>query len=126
MKRVSRLGIWLCGLPLSFPPASSQALVEREKYLVEHVAHCVDCHTRLLPEGKPDTANALQGVYSQLTTPDITSAGALWKVWREQGFVRFLKTGIAPDGRLSRQPMPAFKLRPDDAGAIAEYLKTLK
>ena len=79
MKRVSRLGIWLCGLPLSFPPASSQALVEREKYLVEHVAHCVDCHTRLLPEGKPDTANALQGVYSQLTTPDITSAGAYGK-----------------------------------------------
>jgi len=126
MKRVSSLGIWLCGLLLSLPPASSQALVDRGKYLVEHVAHCGDCHTRLMPERKPDTANALKGAHGQLTTPDITSAGALWKAWREEGFVRFLKTGVAPDGRPARHPMPAYKLRPDDAGAIAAYLKTRK
>jgi hypothetical protein len=69
MKRISRLGVWLCGLPLSFPPASSQALVERGKYLVEHLAHCGDCHTRLMPEGKRYTANVLKGAHSQLTTP---------------------------------------------------------
>jgi mono/diheme cytochrome c family protein len=126
MKTVSWPGIWLWELLLLFSTASSQPLADRGNYLVDHVAHCGDCHTRLTPEGRRDWTNALKGTHGRVTTPDITSSGALWKAWREEGFVKFLETSVAPDGRLARHPMSAYKLRPDDAGAIAEYLKTLR
>ncbi|PWU03796.1 MAG: hypothetical protein C5B51_18225 [Terriglobia bacterium] len=127
MTRVLWLGLWIAGLSLLAVPAPAQTLVERGKYLVERVAHCGDCHTPPDSKGKPDTTRLLKGVKTQyMTTPDITSAGPLWLSWKDEGILRFLETHNTPSGGTSKHPMPPYKLRPDDAGAIVAYLKTLK
>jgi hypothetical protein len=40
--------------------------------------------------------------------------------------VKFLETGLDPEGHATDSHMPAYKLRPHDAEAIVAYLKTLK
>jgi len=120
------LGVGMGGLLLLAAPVSAQALVERGKYLVDHVAHCGDCHTPATPQGRPDPAKLLKGVNSRISSPDITAAGPLWANWKEQGFQTFLETGRPPSGKAAQHPMPGYKLRRDDAGAIVQYLKTLQ
>jgi mono/diheme cytochrome c family protein len=116
----------MVGLLIPIIPVCAQTPVERGKYLVEHVAHCGDCHTPTTPQGKPDMTKWLKGVNGRISTPDITASGALWTNWKEEGFLSFLEKGRAPSGQPAHHPMPPFKLRPDDAGAIVQYLKTLK
>jgi hypothetical protein len=40
--------------------------------------------------------------------------------------LNYLKTGLGPDGKPSDPPMPAYKLKPEDAEAVLDYLKSLK
>jgi mono/diheme cytochrome c family protein len=121
------MGVWIGGLALPAVPMHAQTLAERGKYLVEKVGHCGDCHTPSTGNGKPDATKLLKGAKTAYTnTPDITSSGPLWVSWKEEGFVRFLETGAAPSGQTARHPMPPYKLRPDDAAAIVQYLKTVK
>ena len=40
--------------------------------------------------------------------------------------LNYLKTGLDPSGKPSDPPMPAYKLKHEDAEAILEYLKSLK
>ncbi len=120
-------GAWIAGLAFLAISLRAETLAERGKYLVERVAHCGDCHTPVTAAGRPDAAKLLKGAKTAYTTtPDITSSGTLWFSWKEEGFVRFLETGAGPSGQAARHPMPPYKLRPDDAGAIVQYLKTLK
>jgi mono/diheme cytochrome c family protein len=107
-------------------PVSAQTLAERGKFLVEKVGHCGDCHTPTTAAGKPDVNRFLKGVNGRQATPDITSSGELWANWKEEGFLNFLERGMAPSGSTARHPMPAYKLRPDDAESIIQYLKTVK
>ena len=117
----------VCGLVLSVFDAHAQALVDRGKSLVEKVGHCGDCHTPGAENGKPDPTRLLKGVKSaRLSTPDLTSSGDIWANWKEDGLRNFLERGMAPSGNRARHPMPAYKLRPDDAESIVQYLKTLK
>jgi hypothetical protein len=60
------------------------------------------------------------------TSPDLTSPGRLFARWGEAGLEKFLETGTGPSGHAADPPMPAYKLRPDDAKAIVAYLKSLK
>jgi|SRR5581483_614793 len=89
--------------------------VEYGKYLTEHVANCSTCH-----------ASSLKGVGTPNPSPDLTSSGQLFSRWGERGLVRFLETGVDPQGRAAPSHMPAFKLRPHDAQAIVAYLKSLR
>lgn len=100
--------------------------VERGRYLTEEVAHCQVCHTRHLPGGEPDRSAWLKGADAATDAPDITSGGEIWKTWGETGMSRYLQTGKDPAGRGTGAHMPAYRLRPDDADAIASYLKSLK
>ena len=109
----------------------------RGKYLTEEVAKCQDCHTQRLATGELDRRAWLKGATMELSSkdpsgrssvpvPDITSGGALWPRWGEKGMLRFLETGTNPDGVAAGAPMPAYKLRRDDAEAIVAYLKSLR
>lgn len=121
------MGVWICVLVLRATSMDAQTLVERGKYLVEEVAKCGDCHTPKGLDGKPDFSKLLKGVPSpNSATPDITASGRLWASWKAEGFYNFLRTGMEPSGRQAAHPMPPYKLRADDAGALVEYLKTLK
>jgi len=117
-------------------PMWAQSSVERGKYLVDEVAKCGDCHTPTV-DGKPDMTKYLKGAVLPVqpigevkgwhkTSPDLTPASRLWQRWGEKGLLAFLTTGKNPNGHEADPPMPAYKLKQDDAEAILEYLKTLK
>ena len=108
----------------------------RGKYLVNEVAKCGDCHTPVASNGL-DQQKWLKGTalpfqplqpvpgWSSMA-PDLTSTGPLWRGWGEAGIRKFLETGLDPSGHAPGPPMPAYKLRANDAGDMAAYLKTLK
>ncbi|MCC6345431.1 MAG: c-type cytochrome [Bryobacterales bacterium] len=107
------------------------------KYLVEEVSKCQDCHTPRLENGQLDKDKWLKGAVLDFqpihpvpgwhkTSPDITSSGRLFERWGAAGLKKFLTTGLNPRGHAADPPMPAYKLKPADAEAIVEYLKSLK
>jgi hypothetical protein len=85
--------------------------------------------------GSPDRSKWLQGAIVDFVpnsgveswvkfAPAITSR--LFERWKEADVKKFLETGLRPSGESSHPPMPAYKLRADDAEAVVEYLKSLK
>ncbi|MDQ6705516.1 MAG: cytochrome c [Acidobacteriota bacterium] len=111
--------------------------VERGRYLVEEIAKCQDCHTSRLKTGELDKDNWLKGATLDFQpmnpipkwhakSPDLTAGGRLMQRWGEKGLTEFLKTGLGPTGHAADPPMPAYKMKADDAEAIVAYLKTLK
>jgi mono/diheme cytochrome c family protein len=128
------------GLALVLVAAGSavaeDAQIARGKYLVSVIA-CSDCHTDGALAGKPDMAHFLGGssigfqmpglgyFYSPNLTPDKdTGLGN----WTEAQIVNALTKGIRPDGR-ELAPIMSWRsfanLTPEDAYAIAAYLKSL-
>jgi mono/diheme cytochrome c family protein len=130
----------LFGLSLAYGLACSAAqgdAVSYGKYLVEEVAKCGDCHTPRKATGEFDEEKRLKGAPLDApancdvknwakVAPDLTSSGRLFSKWGERGMMKYLETGLNPQGTTSHPPMPAYKLRPHDAEAIVAYLRTLK
>ncbi len=122
------------GMTASALAAESQ--VERGEYLVT-VMGCGDCHTPGYFLGKPDFAKNLAGsdvgftipglgaFYGRNLTPDKqTGLGN----WTTEQIIIAITTGVRPDGRKLAPIMPYehfAHLKPDDAQAIAAYLKSL-
>lgn len=107
------------------------------KYLVEEVGKCQDCHTPKLEGGEFDRTKWLKGAVLDFaplqpvkgwhkTSPDVTPGGKLWAKWGEAALLKYLQTGLTPSNKPAEPPMPAYKLRPEDAEAVVAYLKTLK
>ena len=130
------LGVFCAASVLVFAADDTDA-VARGKYLVNEVAKCQECHTPRNDKGELDETQWLKGATLDFqpthevkgwhkTAPDLTSTGRLYQRWGEDGLVKFMETGANPRGGKADPPMPAYKLRPDDAKAIVEYLKTLK
>jgi mono/diheme cytochrome c family protein len=118
------------------PEAAKETRLERGKYLVEEVSRCQECHTPILPDGSFDKANWMKGATLvgipakpiedwHQKAPDITSTSKLWTNWKYEGFVAFLQTAKNPRGHKAGPPMPAYTLKPEDAEAMAAYLKSL-
>jgi mono/diheme cytochrome c family protein len=115
---------------------AAQDPVERGRYLVTIMA-CTDCHTPGYFLGMPDMNRFLGGqqvgfeipglgvFHPPNLTPDPeTGLGN----WTEAQIVTALTTGVRPDGRQLAPAMPWMhyaNLTPDDAMAIAVYLKSL-
>ncbi len=118
------------------PALAESPEVARGRYLVG-VISCSDCHTPGGLLGRPDMTRFLGGsdvgfaipglgifVAPNLTPDPATGLGK----WTEKEIVTALTTGVRPDGRILAPIMPwrSFAhLTPDDAGAIAAYLKSL-
>ena len=107
------------------------AQVARGKYLVENIGMCADCHTPMTEKG-PDMSKHLQGATLPFkpTVPvpnwadrSIHLAGL--KGWSDAEAVKFLTTGIDPNGKNARPPMPAYRYNQKDAQAIVSYLRSL-
>lgn len=114
----------------------AEAPVERGKYLVENAAMCGNCHTPTL-DGKPDASKQLKGSTLGFqpigevagwhkTAPDISSTSQLFTRWGDDGFKKFLETGLNPRGHAADPPMPQYRFSSEDAAAILQYLKTVK
>jgi mono/diheme cytochrome c family protein len=110
--------------------------VERGEYLVRF-GGCNDCHTPGYFLGKPESSRFLGGsdvgfdlpgmgtfVGPNLTPDNETGLGN----WSRDQIITAIQTGVRPDGRVLAPIMPwrAFAgLTKSDAGAIADYLKSL-
>ena len=109
----------------------SAALVARGKYLVEQTGMCADCHTQMTEKG-PDMSKHLQGAVlpfkPTVPVPDWAERSANiagLKGWSDEEAVKFLTTGVDPNGKHARPPMPAYRYNKKDAQAITAYLKSL-
>jgi mono/diheme cytochrome c family protein len=116
--------------------AADEATIARGAYLVS-VAGCGDCHTPGHFLGQPDLERALAGsdvgfeipglgtFHGPNLTPDVeTGLGG----WSEEEIIAAFTTGVRPDGRILAPAMPWMgyaNFTPDDAWAIAAYLKSL-
>src|SRR5262249_55423255 len=97
--------------------------------------HCSVCHTPADSKGQPERSRLLQGTILPIVpkektenwadrSPDITSSGLAGK-WSEQDFIKFLMTGVDPEGHTRRGPRPRFHLTARDARAVVLYAKSL-
>lgn len=106
--------------------------VEQGKYLVHHVAKCIECHTPRDSGGNLIMTRLLRGAPIPIKGPRYAPPWAAQSVSLaglgnyEESFVRYLLThGVRPDGSAPESPMPSFQLKMEDANAVIAYLKTL-
>jgi mono/diheme cytochrome c family protein len=102
-------------------PAQSGDLVARGRYLVGAAGKCSDCHGAKLQGTRLDFLNPkLPPIFERYAPaiaglPQLSTAAA----------VRFLHTGVLPNGRGANPPMPQYRFSVADATAIVAYLKSL-
>lgn len=116
-------------------PGASTSDLARGKYIVDHVAMCVECHTPRNERGELIASKYLRGAPIPVAAPRFSNAQIKWAVQapaiagftgydKEQG-IRLLTDGITRDGRSPDPPMPRFRLNRADAEAVVEYLKSI-
>ena len=108
-------------------------VVERGRYLAEHVAMCVECHS------ERDAAGTIIPGRKYMGGPIPTRPG--WaQEWADRaprnaglpGYddaaaLRLLTQGaIARDGRQLMPPMPRFRLTPEDAADVIAFLRSIQ
>ena len=136
MRKVTQLVAVVALIISGVAAAAADNSVARGEYLVRF-GGCNDCHTPGYFLGKPDSSRFLGGsdvgfdlpgmgtfVGPNLTPDNETGLGT----WNRDQIIAAIQTGIRPDGRILAPIMPwrAFaRLTKSDAGAIADYLKSL-
>ena len=141
MRHRARLGVLgvLCvlsviAIPASpAPPDDRAKLIARGRYLVVDIGTCQDCHTPRDQQGKFIEEKWLQGaelfVKPAVPIPGWTSISpgiAGLPNWTDEQALKFLSTGVAPDGSGANPPMPAYRYNLADARAVVAYLRSLK
>ncbi len=112
----------LGGLTSARAGAAHDNVLERGRYLVQNVGMCVNCHGANLNGANLDfLAPGLPPAVAR-HAPRIAGLPQLTKAQA----VHFFETGILPDGKTARPPMPQIRLHADDAAAVAAYLKSLR
>ncbi|MGN6544895.1 MAG: c-type cytochrome [Aureliella sp.] len=112
--------------------SSDASRVERGRYLVHDVAHCVDCHTPRDSSGELIASQLMTGAPIPVRGPAgsppwaFQSASLAGLVNYERDFVLHLLTkGERFDGSRPKPPMPVFHLSKEDAQAVVAYLESL-
>lgn len=108
--------------------------IERGKYLVHHVAMCVQCHTPRDEQGNLKKVSLLQGSAIPVASPfseqhwafKAPQLAGLPAGFQEEDLVRLLRTGKGPRGNSPKPPMPPFRMTKQDAQAVAAYLKSIR
>jgi mono/diheme cytochrome c family protein len=119
---------------------TSPDVVERGKYLSQHVAICVDCHserdfTRFAGPIKPGTFGKggerfdgpTAGIPGVIYAPNITPAAL--RDWSDGELLHAVTTGVSKDGRalFPLMPYPNYgRLAKEDMEAILAYVRTLQ
>ncbi|MEM8964062.1 MAG: hypothetical protein AAGD38_21435 [Acidobacteriota bacterium] len=114
-------------------PADMPADVARGQYLVHHVTMCVQCHSPRQPNGKLITDQLLMGAPVPVDEPSYVKDWAYQAPaiaglpgYSKEDMVRLLVQGITRDGTYPAAPMRPFRMKQEDAEAIAVYLDSLR
>lgn len=108
--------------------------VERGRYLVEHVANCLDCHSDRdwsFYGGPVVPGTEGQGGYLRVLRPETQSANitpAALGEWTDGEIVRAITAGVSRDGRPLHPFMPYdtyARMTEADVYAVVAYLRTL-
>jgi mono/diheme cytochrome c family protein len=94
---------------------------------------CANCHTERDWKGKQHPERWLRGAQLDFkptrimpwakVAPDIAG---LPMFANDEQVVSFFKTGLKPDKKSTRPPMPQYRLDDADAAAVVAYLRSLK
>lgn len=110
---------------------AAQSQMAHGKYLVHHVAQCIECHTPRDAQGNLIESRLLSGAPIPVEGPKSSAPWAAESVDiaglgnYSESFVRYLLVhGKRPDGTQAKSPMPTFNLSPADADAVIAYLKS--
>lgn len=108
--------------------------VEYGKYMAGPIAHCVECHTPMGPQGPMyDTALGqggfeFPGPWGTSVAANITSSEDGLADYSDDELRKMITEGIRPDGSHMLPPMPyawLARMTPDDLTAVIAYLRTL-
>lgn len=113
--------------------AGDEKAIAQGKYIVHHVAMCIQCHTPKDSQGNLLESRLLQGATIPVDNPYANQAWALNAPklaglpggWSEEALATFLETGQQPSEYSIRPPMPPFRMKKEDAQAVAAYLRSL-
>jgi mono/diheme cytochrome c family protein len=112
--------------------AAKTKLVERGKYLVNEAGQCQDCHTARNETGEFVKQQWLSGspLMFKPTVPVPNWVEQAPRIAGLPGFtddevIKFLTTGVTPNGTPARPPMPSYRFSREDATAITAYLRSL-
>lgn len=126
--------------PAYGPPVTHVADIPRGptaeygKYMAGPIAHCMECHTPMGPQGPMyDTALGqggfeFPGPWGVSTASNITSGAEGLKSFSDAEIATMITEGVRPDGSRMLPPMPyawLAKMTPDDLAATIAYLRTL-
>ncbi len=117
------------------PPADDP--VERGRYIAVNLAHCMDCHSAQLSEGRTDPNGrgarglVLEGPWGAVQAANISShpTEGIGR-WSDEQILGAITRGVSADGRRLAPPMsgraPVWaRMDPADLRAIVAYLRSL-
>jgi len=123
------------------PPVEPVADIPRGRtaeygaYLAGPVAHCLECHTPMAPDGHFLFDSALgrggmrfPGPWGVSVAANITASEDGLAGYSDEALVKMITTGTRPDGSAMLPPMPyayLAKMTPDDLAALIAYLRKL-
>ncbi|QDL93729.1 cytochrome c [Paroceanicella profunda] len=102
-------------------------------YLAGPVAHCMECHTPMTPQG-PDHDNpgaggmVFNGPWGESVAANLTPHPEGIARWSDADLARMITTGTRPDGTQMLPPMGYgyyAQAKPEDISAIILYLRAL-
>lgn len=112
-------------------PGAPTAVVARGEYLANHVAMCVQCHSTRDASGVIPESKKFRGGVIPFKSPWPDSEWAYnapslagLPGFSDQMLVSLLTEGRATGRQPPKSPMPPFRMSPDDAAAIAAYLRS--
>ena len=117
------------------PPADDP--VARGRYIAENLAHCMDCHSAQLSEGRADPNGrgarglVLEGPWGAVQAANISShpTEGIGR-WTDEQILGAITRGVSADGRRLAAPMggraPVWaRMDPADLRAVVAYLRSL-
>jgi mono/diheme cytochrome c family protein len=118
---------------LAIPVAAGAQSITRGKYIVERTSMCADCHTPRDEKGQLIVAQSLQGapvgmkpIHPMPWAEVAPSIAGLPANFTLEQMVKFLQTGVRPNGTTPRPPMPPYRFSHEDAEAVTAYLRSMK
>lgn len=111
--------------------ATASSTLVRGRYLVEHVAMCIECHSTRDDAGHIIPGREYMGGNIPFRPPwsnewaSVAPRNAGLLGYTDEQAMRLLTAGaIGREGIRLRPPMPRFQMTPEDAAAVIAYMRT--